>query len=64
MDNNNVNNNNMKYKIIDGMVWSNEIENWTPFTDWLEYQAQELQAKIAYKYYLPCDVKSGPADLN
>ena len=54
----------MKYKIIDGMVWSNEIENWTPFTDWLEFQAQELQAKIAYKYYLPCDVKSGPADLN
>ena len=45
MDNNNVNNNNMKYKTIDGMVWSNEIENWIPFTDWLEFQAQELQQK-------------------
>ena len=54
----------MKYQIIDGMVWCDEIENWVYFDEWIEFELSELQAKIAYKNYLTFNVNGGFADLN
>ena len=54
----------MKYQIIDGMVWCDEIESWVYFDEWIEFELSELQVKIPYKNYLLLDFCSGFADLN
>ena len=54
----------MILKIINGMVWCNEMETWIPFAEWIEWEAQEFQHKISEKHFLDVTLNAGFPDLN